>query len=101
MYEKLDDANKFDWDFDTKNCQGTKKLVTEDSGLIYPQGESFNETVLQDFAKTIGSGHRAIMYDRDLGKIDGMMNDLMKQIEVAMDQTNLSNSERSSTMSLN
>ena len=100
VHEERHKENKFDWNFDTSGCPSTNKLV-ENSGLQYENGETFKEEVFQKFVKSKQQGHRSIMYDRDQGKLEGMMEDLMSQIKVAMDKSNLSNSERSSTMSLN
>ena len=82
VYEKLDNTHSFDWNWDTTNVDGTKNL-TEVGGLQYPHGEHFDETTFQTFVNSISEG-RAIMYDRDLGKIDGMMNDLINQISKQM-----------------
>ena len=100
VHEERHKENKFDWNFDTSGCPSTNKLV-ENSGLQYENGETFKEEVFQKFVKSKQQGHRSIMYDRDQGKLEGMMEDLMSQIKVAMDKSNLSNSERSSTMSMN
>lgn len=86
MYEKHDELLKFDWEtgFDTSGVPGTKELI-EEAGLEYPEGQRFDETIFQEFVNNLAGGHRAIMYDRDLGKIDGMMNDLIQQIMIAME----------------